>query len=275
MITLAMSSSWSLFTTKALADIRLTAGTPKRAGIIEIRITGTGGRGSVTRKKITIPRGTTAVGKAELIDNALNRANTKVVGNKIFFPRGVKKFQKLRDTTGETTKLKAVKKQKAKEGRVDGSFIETQRLSGVDDLGNESTFFASLGFETKSETILASSQLLFSELGGSDIDDWLSSIFTDLQGQLPEVYQPNLSLDLNNDFISFIFPDELLPSSGSIANGTTDINASSSLELEVQSTPEPNSILTLLSLGVLGTGVTLKRKIKRFHSIEKDPTNVS
>ena len=121
---------------------------------------------------------------------------------------------------------------------------------------------------------MASSQFLFSELGGNDIDNWLSSIFTDLQGQLPVVYQPNLSLDLDNDLMSFIFPDEILPSSGLIENGTTDINASSSLDIEVQPTPEPTSTLSLLSLGILGAGATLKRKVKRSHSIKKEPTKV-
>ncbi len=39
--------------------------------------------------------------------------------------------------------------------------------------------------------------------------------------------------------------------------------------------PEPTSTLTLLSLGILGAGVTLKRKVKRSHSLKKEPTNVS
>jgi len=39
-------------------------------------------------------------------------------------------------------------------------------------------------------------------------------------------------------------------------------------------TPEPTSILSLLSLGILGAGATLKRKVKRSHSLEKEPSNV-
>ena len=38
--------------------------------------------------------------------------------------------------------------------------------------------------------------------------------------------------------------------------------------------PEPTSTLSLLSLGILGAGATLKRKVKRSHSTEKEPTNV-
>lgn len=39
--------------------------------------------------------------------------------------------------------------------------------------------------------------------------------------------------------------------------------------------PEPTSTLSLLFLGILGAGVTLKRKVKRTHSTEKEPANVS
>ena len=38
--------------------------------------------------------------------------------------------------------------------------------------------------------------------------------------------------------------------------------------------PEPTSTLSLLSLGILGAGATLKRKVKRSHSLEKEPSNV-
>lgn len=38
--------------------------------------------------------------------------------------------------------------------------------------------------------------------------------------------------------------------------------------------PEPTSTLSLLSLGILVAGATLKRKVKRSHSLEKEPSNV-
>ena len=44
--------------------------------------------------------------------------------------------------------------------------------------------------------------------------------------------------------------------------------------ISVATTPEPTSTLSLLSLGILGAGVTLKRKVKRTHSTEKEPANV-
>ena len=43
---------------------------------------------------------------------------------------------------------------------------------------------------------------------------------------------------------------------------------------DCQAIPEPTSTLSLLSLGILGAGATLKRKVKRSHSTEKEPSNV-
>jgi hypothetical protein len=43
---------------------------------------------------------------------------------------------------------------------------------------------------------------------------------------------------------------------------------------DVRPVPEPTSTLSLLSLGILGAGATLKRKVKRSHSLEKEPSNV-
>lgn len=43
---------------------------------------------------------------------------------------------------------------------------------------------------------------------------------------------------------------------------------------QLVSAPEPTSTLSLLSLGILGAGATLKRKVKRSHCIEKETTKV-
>jgi hypothetical protein len=43
---------------------------------------------------------------------------------------------------------------------------------------------------------------------------------------------------------------------------------------DCQAIPEPASTLSLLSLGILGAGATLKRKVKRTHSIEKEPAKL-
>lgn len=43
---------------------------------------------------------------------------------------------------------------------------------------------------------------------------------------------------------------------------------------DCQAIPEPTSTLSILSLGILGAGATLKRKVKRTHSLEKEPTKL-
>ncbi|NET44749.1 hypothetical protein [Okeania sp. SIO2B3] len=279
------------FTNKALADIKLTTGEPEKAGLIRARVTF--GDGSITEVEVNVPEGTTSVGKAILLQNAfLNPPNipnpngpgqikqrgiqTQRMGNMLTFPGNIDVFEKIRDTTGETTRLEAVNRQKAKEGQIDGSFIEiASSLSGLDSSGNESEFVASLGFETPSENVSVSSQFLFSDLGGNDIDDWLSTIFIDIQQQLPTIYQSDLSLDLINDEISFVFPENILLGSGFIANGSNDLNVSSSLDIEVEKIPEPTFTLSFLALGTLGAASTLKRKLKSSKSSEKELEKVS
>jgi hypothetical protein len=45
-------------------------------------------------------------------------------------------------------------------------------------------------------------------------------------------------------------------------------------EAEMRVVPEPTSIISLFSLGILGAGATIKRKVKRSHSTEKEAANV-
>ncbi len=286
---LVISSSCFVFTENALAKIKLTTGTPTKSGKIIARVTFT--NGDYTQVAIDVILGTTDIGKAKLLEAAFNnppinpgppprgqrRPLFERTGNMLVFDKQVKIFEKLFDDTGETTTLQAIEKQKALDTQIDGKFIElASTLSGLDSRGNESTFVASLGFKTPTESVFASSNLLFSQLGGNDIDNWLSTIFTDLQGQLPVAYQPNLSLDLSSDEISFVFPDNILLGTGLVSNGTTDTNASSSAAIKaVEAVPESTSTLSLLALGTLGAASTLKRKLKPSQSTEKETTKVS
>ena len=52
--------------------------------------------------------------------------------------------------------------------------------------------------------------------------------------------------------------------------GTDNISA----EFITASVPEPTSTLGLFSLGILGVGATIKRQVKRNHSIEKETTKI-
>ncbi len=60
----------------------------------------------------------------------------------------------------------------------------------------------------------------------------------------------------------------LTTSSGIIFNGNGFIGVSD------VTTPEPTSTLGLFSLGIIGAGATIKRQVKRNHSIEKETTKI-
>lgn len=68
------------------------------------------------------------------------------------------------------------------------------------------------------------------------------------------------------------FPEEDIPLN-MFAYGRGKHMNGNSQEVEVQ-TPEPNSILGLFSLGIIGVGATIKRQVKRNHSIEKETTEI-
>jgi hypothetical protein len=55
--------------------------------------------------------------------------------------------------------------------------------------------------------------------------------------------------------------------------GSRFVSSGNTLVYEVQ-VPEPTSTLSFLSLGILGAGVTLKRKLKPSNSVEKETTKV-
>ena len=59
--------------------------------------------------------------------------------------------------------------------------------------------------------------------------------------------------------------------------GVVEDNFSQQVEVQeggVPGTPEPTSILGLFSLGIIGVGATIKREVKRNHSIEKETTEI-
>jgi hypothetical protein len=72
-----------------------------------------------------------------------------------------------------------------------------------------------------------------------------------------------LNLDSNYDFTGLIPTSEV--------NLGFDLGGDGEA---VASVPEPTSTLSILSLGILGAGATIKCKVKRSHSTEKEPSNV-
>lgn len=254
-------SSFLIFSKQAKADIKLTTGKTINRGSVIYRVTFK--NGEQTRISQNLAKGTGALLKAELLEGAFKNPGTlagkeqrsvdvTLTQNMLTF-KGIKSLQKLIDPTGENAKLEAINKQKPTKATFDNELIEVaSSLSGLDSDGNESVFLASLGFETDTQNILVSSELLFSELGGNSIDDLLSITFTNLQTQLPIEFQPNLSLDLTNDEISFIYPENTRVGTGFLESQATDSNISSSLEITTVSVPEFYSIKSLLSFGILG-----------------------
>lgn len=63
-----------------------------------------------------------------------------------------------------------------------------------------------------------------------------------------------------------IFPEEDIPNIFKYGIGNAQNNFFQQVEVQ---TPEPTSILGLFSLGIIGVGATIKRQVKRNHSIEK------
>jgi len=61
---------------------------------------------------------------------------------------------------------------------------------------------------------------------------------------------------------------------GAVSTFTTGINDAGIIVLAAKSAPEPSSILSLLALGTLGAGATLKRQLKPSKPSEKETTKV-
>ena len=101
-----------------------------------------------------------------------------------------------------------------------------------------------------------------------------TNLFNDLNsqaGSLPDGFsfgleQNGVSL-IGTEFFDISVTDEISFSTGE----AMDMDIGTFFTANV---PEPTSTLSLLSLGILGAGATLKRKVKRTHSIKKEPTNV-
>jgi hypothetical protein len=152
---------------------------------------------------------------------------------------GVHKFD---DNTGEKENFWGPK---PKEGRMSFHVPDDSAPAGIDWDGLESQFQASLGFDD----VLVDVSLNFSDLSGNTINDLLTDIYNGLLAGLPVAYAPNLSLDLSNGAIMFMFPIGV--SQGFVENFTSDVNVLSGLSLEVL--PEP-SMLSLLAISAVGFG---------------------
>lgn len=108
---------------------------------------------------------------------------------------------------------------------------------------------------------------------GVDLTQWLASEFTFDVGDIFSL------TDGTSDEIPGILvgtsPITLGPSGFQTDNPyNLPVVAIAPFDGQLVPVPEPTSTLSLLSLGILGAGTTLKRKIKRSNSIEKETTKI-
>ena len=100
----------------------------------------------------------------------------------------------------------------------------------------------------------------------------LTLTYSNLLASLPVSFQSYLILDLDTYEITYNFPSNTV--SAFLETQSDDTGGGYSQKIEIKTTPEHTSTLSLLSLGILGAGATIKRKVKRSHSTEKEPSNV-
>jgi hypothetical protein len=258
----ALGASLCIFSTQnaAYADLKVSfdsAATKDGTFSFNVR----NADGSWIRVVKNIPKGTSAQAKRDLIFAAIPAgSNCSVSGIfEIVCGPPVIGFA-IGDSTGQMYTVKDFRQQKAKKVGQDGSLISgASSLAGLDSDGNESIFATSIGFSTLSQTVSAMTQFPFSQIGGSSIDSWLSKVFVDLEAQLPLPYQSGLFLDLDNDVINYVFPEEALAGTSFASVQSTDVNAGTSLHIDV-GVPGPTPVLG--AAAAFGYTRRLKRRIK-------------
>lgn len=237
----------STFALAAFADTTITVGNPDRdGGKVKWEVTGTDN--TKVQIVIEVPGATTANGKARLLEKALIAKGFTVTRNGAAVKiKNAKKAEKFLDETHEKDKIAGLT---PKTGTLDFHLFTDSALAGIDQDGLESQFQASLGFDG----IFAEAVFNFSDLSGNTIDALLADTYNNLLADLPIIYQPNLSLDLGNDAIDFMFPSTA--SEGFVENFTSDVNAFSTASLSV---PEP-SMWGLFAVGAAGFGFIRKNR---------------
>lgn len=226
---------------------------------------------SPTRETITINVNSNdnPLGKAIKIKDALDGAklppdcggtldliNEEVVlGNKVLLFKktaGDDSGQKDEFKTGKGTSNPDPPKKIIVDGGVKVSNLSTSplsELSGLDPDGNESIFFASLGFSDGINNITATSDFVFGDLQEPTIDNLLTNIFDDFLLDLPDVFKPNLTLDLASDEISLEFSNNI--ETASVQTQSTDTGGGLSQELQVRPVPENNSEKSIILISIM------------------------
>jgi hypothetical protein len=197
---------------------------------------------------------TTAAEKATLIFNAFVKANVPGVGyigmNTVFAPGTT--ITQTGDTTGEMSKIADLGLSlPGSPAYATLGFDGPLDATGND--GNKSIFTASFG---EDDSIFASASISYDELTSPTDDGLVTGLYYELLADLSPALQPDLSLDLPNNSITFSYQ----PGYGNYWVETSNTSPETSPFMTVggvSSAPEP---VTFLSLG---TGLILIGTLRR------------
>jgi hypothetical protein len=257
--------SFALFTT-ALHAGSFKAGTPgPNGGTVDITVTLPPGRlapdGTNTIKiSVNIPAGSTDIQKANAIRQGLSGpvypgTNISVVPNVGQQGSKVTAAGSTLAVTGDTTAEVSVVADLGLS--LPGSpayatlgFVGPLTATATD--GSESIFTASFGVD---DSTFASASLTYNQLTTPTADGLMTALYYELLGDLTPGLQPDLSLDLPDDTITFSFQ----PGSGDYFVGTDTTSPGTSQSLNVggvSSAPEPVTFFSLgtglLLIGIIG-----------------------
>lgn len=267
-------STFSL-SVQASNPLTITVTSPKATGEVTWDIIHEEKDGNTTKTvsvpvKINLVKGESLADKVAKIVTAVNAADTSgtvdpktgkkkdqiyqakasiLDPGKVIFSESIKAVAHSTDSTYENDRIEL--SYLPKKATFDFHLFAGGILAGTDNDDVESQFQSSFGFDG----IVADASFNYSDLSGNTIDALLTDTYNAFLADLPVAYQPDLSLDLLNDEITF----EFLPSMGNVfvQNFTSGSNAYASFGLE-KVIPEP-SLSSLLAIAAIGLGVTQRR----------------
>jgi hypothetical protein len=131
-------------------------------------------------------------------------------------------------------------------------------LSGVDDLGDISSFTASLGYDGLTTD---TASFFYNQLATPTVDDLVTQTYDELLAGLPPTLQSDLTLNLPGDQIVFDVPNG--STNVFMTNTTTDTGVELNGGLSPLVLPEPGSML-LVGTGLLALAVSSSRRALAF-----------
>ncbi len=136
--------------------------------------------------------------------------------------------------------------------------------SGLNFQGGMSDFASSISFTSPTfGNVLTDSSLTFGALSSQTTDGITQDTYDQLLAGLPAALRSNLSLDLSQDMITFMFPANA--TNADVSNFSSDTDTAQALGLLQIGVPEPSTLTLLLGCAV---GVLTYRRLQRFTRAE-------